>query len=262
MKKMAALLAGAALTLTTASAMATTLDPYNLRQVTINTAAAGESSLQTELDKIFGAGKIDATKDQLSAGMFAVSTPSSTGILPQLKFEYTANSATQGMGIFGWDGGNAIKAQLFGGSYDKGDQAIVSWFDNDSGQILSMNFRPGQSTLYNTQDFDGISRNFFGFYFQANAGSNPTYYSVDSLNPDGTLHQGTPQARVLAFNGADAGIANGGIAFSYEDGTDFDYQDGGFFVESINPVPEPGTMLLLGAGFLGLAIYGKRRKNA
>jgi len=27
-------------------------------------------------------------------------------------------------------------------------------------------------------------------------------------------------------------------------------------------VPEPGTMLLLGAGFLGLAIYGKRRKNA
>jgi hypothetical protein len=29
-----------------------------------------------------------------------------------------------------------------------------------------------------------------------------------------------------------------------------------------NPVPEPGTMMLLGAGFLGLAIYGKRRKNA
>jgi hypothetical protein len=31
---------------------------------------------------------------------------------------------------------------------------------------------------------------------------------------------------------------------------------------SAAPVPEPGTMMLLGAGFLGLAICGKRRKNA
>ena len=30
----------------------------------------------------------------------------------------------------------------------------------------------------------------------------------------------------------------------------------------VAPVPEPGTMVLLAGGFIGLAIYGKRRKNA
>lgn len=42
------------------------------------------------------------------------------------------------------------------------------------------------------------------------------------------------------------------------------FADGGsesFINNPNNPVPEPGTVLLLASGFLGIAIYGKRRKN-
>jgi hypothetical protein len=32
-------------------------------------------------------------------------------------------------------------------------------------------------------------------------------------------------------------------------------------IEQVPPIPEPSTLILLGAGFLGLAIYGKRRRR-
>jgi hypothetical protein len=237
---MAALLAGAALILAASGAMAITLDPAVERQVNIGTSYPGENTLQSELDKMFG-GNVSATGDQLGVGMYKVSTPGSI-VAPQFKFEWTGNSGSQGVGIFGWNGASTVERLFFNGSNVAGDVATVIWDTQDSGRII---------TIGQTSTFSDIDQNFFGFFFQP-TGSSPTFYTVDSLNPGG-------EARVLAFG---AGAPDGGILFAYEDGSDFDYQDAGFFVDSITPVPEPGTMMLVGAGFLSLAIYGKRRRNA
>lgn len=251
MRKISALLAGAALLLTTSSAMAVTLDPSVPRQVAINSAYPGEGSLQGELDNLFGLNAVNAATDQIPVGMYKISTVGSNAMTPQLKFEWTANSGTQNVGIFGWNGSSTVESRIFSGGNNVGDIANVLWLTENSGMIFTIDV--GGSN-FATSAFSGISRNSFGFFFQPTGGPNPTYYTVDSLNPQG-------EARVLSYDGSAAGISNSGILFAYEDGTDWDFQDAGFFVESITPVPEPGTMLLLGAGFLSLAIYGKRRKN-
>lgn len=245
MKKLTILLLGAACIFAAGSAWAVPLNPLNTRPVSsIQAAPSNEKSLQDELNLMFGKNVVDAKTDQLGVGMFSVSTPGSTGILPQFKFEWTNNAATQGVGIFGWNGTNTVNALIFDGTNGAGDKAIVSWETSTSGTIIT--FHNGSPLIFS--NFSGIRKDFFGFYFQPEVYADPTFYSVDSLNPDGT-------ARVLAY---DPHLKNGGILFSYEDGTDFDYQDAGFFVESINPVPEPSTMLLLGAGFLGVGVYGRR----
>jgi hypothetical protein len=242
MKKMTAILAVAMLMMAAGSALAAPLDPSLTRPAIINAAASGENSLQTELNAIYGSGVVNAATDQLKIGMFQISNPGSSSINPQFKFEWTSGAASQTIGIFGWNGSSPVTAQIFAGSQTKGAYATVAWSDIDSGMITSYDSALDITPTF--LPFDDVNRDFFGFYFQTGS---TKYYTVDSLNPSG-------QARVLGF---EPNLS--GAAFSYEDGSDFDYQDAGFFVESIRPVPEPLTLILLGSGLIGLAAIRRKK---
>ena len=110
----------------------------------------------------------------------------------------------------------------------------------------------------------------FGFYLQthdqdnADGDNDPTtgrdtFYSHTSLNPDGVDH-------FLVFNtqGHPGGSLFGSdVVLAAEDllgGGDLNYKDMVVGVTDVAPVPEPGTMALIGSGLVGL--YGARRRRA
>jgi hypothetical protein len=226
----------------------------NVRPVVLGSTPAGEQTLQTVLNSVFGTGAVSAANDQSTAGLWGSATGSATTI-PTLIIEQTGGAASQKFGMwFGTDTSNIYTVDLFfGGAVGAPttlQQSAVGIGIGAGQMIISAGptFQSQCGTQVNCGLFSSalINPDSFGFYFTNGAGK--IAYSIDSMNLGGATD-------FLAYQG---GTSTNWI-FAFEDGSDNDFQDMVVKVESIK-VPEPGSLALLGLALAGAAA-ASRRKN-
>jgi hypothetical protein len=169
--------------------------------------------------------------------------------------------------VFGlYDPGTLNLAPVFLGANDQGDIAVVT-IDGFGGVRVNDPTESGPAVLTLTN-----AAHDFGFYLDARVGNNNTaaiFYSDTSLNPDA----GGPLDHMYAYQGKGDTILiptrsegpwlSNEYVLAFEDllvSPDWDFTDFVVMVESVEPVPVPGAVLL---GILGLSAAGiKLRKFA
>ncbi len=231
MKKLVALLAGALMMMATSAMALPTLDPgyswattpfWNFTDLTTNLGGNSDFSITME----------------------------NAGYESDFGF-YNVNNLLEPTEV-------TTKFKVFNHTDEKNKQVTVN-LKTVAGQLqIGLANPSGQTT--NWVNFDKT----FGFYFDVHTGGSAdttadySYYTLNSLS--------TPKPDAQSFNH---------ILVAYNPylvktkiylddqirNPDSDWNDMVVNANDVAPVPEPGTMVLLGFGMLGLAIYGKRRMN-
>ncbi|GAK50531.1 hypothetical protein Despr_1056 [Candidatus Moduliflexus flocculans] len=226
----------------------------------------GDSSDGKSLQQVFneftvgGNSSVNTLKDYLEYDEFWKQTASMQSAVTMV-VEIAGFKDTNVFGIY--DAANSNnRVELFSGiaspGIANGGMAVFTILDNGD---VYVNYQKVATT------FSGAM---FGFYLDSSArNGGGLFFSDTSLNQDGFDHmaayQGLDKDMVRLNSNAPAnGLlwTSNEYILAWEDlygGGDSDYQDFVAMVESVDPaVPEPSTVLLLGAGVLGMVAFGRK----
>jgi hypothetical protein len=259
MKKLAVLAVVAVFALAAGNVFALPFNERPASNLNMNATPSNEDTLQEVLNAITG-DAVDAMFDQSTA---AIWQPTDGDVDVYAVTMFTgANSGT--FGIYSYTTGVEVDLGFFdnalGGLGPDSDSYKTEFSVSNQGMLI-----------YDNKAYANFGS--FGFYWKTN---NTTFYTEDDKN-NGTARALAYQLEagveydVNAYGAMDPFIQGFSGPFTYtstgdewllawEDWTDFDFNDAIFAIEDITPVPEPGTLLLLGAGLLGLVGLRKRVK--